>query len=146
MTALFLVMTLLASPVTVELHYMPPGTDLKLSSGEQVRYFNFEEYKLLLKLDMDHWELHRQLGVYRDLDLKYNSVVLQKDLVIKSLLDDKKILGDQLLRAEQNWHAAEKRYVEASGGPIWPYFLAAGGAVLGIVGLSLYLASLSHSQ
>lgn len=144
MIPLFLAMILLADPVTVELHYMPPGTALKLQSGEQVKYFNFEEYKLLLKLDMDHWELQKQFGLYKDLDLKYTGVLEQKDVVIKTLLDDKKILGDRLQRAEENWHAAEKRYVEASGGPVWPYFLAAGGAVLGIVGLSLYLATLAR--
>jgi hypothetical protein len=143
MLALALALTLGAAPVEVEIHYMPPGTALILQTGEQVRYFKFEEYKLLLKLDGDLWELNQRLELYKDIDLKYTGILKAKDTVIQSLLDDKKIREDRLMRVEENWHAAEKRAIDNAGGPVWPYILAAGGAVVGIVGATLFAVSLA---
>lgn len=142
MLALVLALTMSATPVEVELHYIAPGMPLTLQTGEQVRYYNFLEYKLLLKLDGDLWDISKRLEIYKDIDLKYAGILKQKDVIIQSLLDDKKILGDQLKRAEDNWHSAEKRAVEASGGPVWPYILAAGGVVVAIVGTTLYVSTL----
>jgi hypothetical protein len=142
MLALVLALAVSAAPVEVEIHYMPPGTPLTLQGGEQVRYFTFPEYKLLLKLDGDLWSASERLRIFQDIDLKYTGILRQKDVVIQALLDDKKIREDQLKRAEENWHAAERRWVEASGGPIWPYVVAAGGAVVGIVGVTLYASTL----
>lgn len=142
MLALVLALTVSAAPVEVELHYMPPGTALTLQTGEQVRYFKFDEYKLLLKLDGDLWELSRRLEIYKDLDLKYTSILGQKDVIIKTLQDDNLVLAGQLKRSDENWHSAEKKLIDASGGPVWPYILAAGGTVLGIVGATLYATTL----
>lgn len=135
---------MLCAPASVEVHYMPLGTQLKLQSGEQVRYFTFDEYKLLLKLDGDLWDMTQRLVIYKDLDLKYGSIVSQKDIIIKTLQDDKLVLTEQLKRSDENWRAAEKRYIDAAGGPIWPYVVGAVGAVVGIVGSTLYLASLAR--
>lgn len=138
-----LALCLLAEPARIELHYMPAGTPLVLQTGEQVRYFVFDEYKLLLKMDNDLWEANSSLELYKDLDVRYTETFAQKDLIIQSLESDKDVLTGQLKRAEENWHDAEKRLVEASGGPVWPYILAAGGVVVGAVGVTLYLTTLA---
>jgi len=135
---------MLSAPVQVEIHYMPPGTQLKLQTGEQVRYFTFDEYKLLLKLDGDLWDTTQRLSIYKDLDLKYGNIVGQKDVIIKTLQDDNQVLNERLKRSDENWQAAEKRYIEAAGGPVWPYVLGAVGAVVGIVGATLYVSTLVH--
>lgn len=142
MLALVLAFAVSATPVEVELHYIAPGTALKLQTGEEVRYYNFLEYKLLLKLDGDLWELSRRLEVYKDLDLKYTGILGQKDVIIRTLQGDNQVLAGQLKRAEDNWHSAEKKLIDASGGPVWPYYLAAGGVVVGIVGATLYATTL----
>src|SRR3972149_9331832 len=107
-------------PVTVELHYMPPGVKVYLPPPNNTwgKGFSFEEYKLLLKLDGDLWDANQSLAIYKDLDLKYREVVEQKDVIIQTLLADKQVLGEQLRRAEENWHAAERRTIEAPGGPV----------------------------
>jgi hypothetical protein len=136
-----------ADPVTIELHYMPEGKKVYLPPPDNTwgKGFNFEEYKLLLGLDNDLWAANQSLGVCRDMDLNYQAVVRQKDVIIKTLQDDNQVLNERLKRSDANWHAAEEKLVEASGGPVWPYILAAGGAVVGIVGATLYLStSMSH--
>jgi hypothetical protein len=143
MLALMLTM-MVADPVTIELHYMPEGKKVYLPAPDNTwgKGFNFEEYKLLLKLDGDLWDANRTIEIYKDLDLKYQAVVGQKDVIVQTLQGDIRILDERLKRSDENWHAAEKKLVEASGGPIWPYVLAAGGAVVGIVGATLYLSTL----
>lgn len=143
-SALLLCLSLSASPVTVELHLMPPGTMLTLPTGEKVRYFTFEEYKTLLGMDNDLWALGQQISTYKELESKYVELVSQKDIIISTMKSDKDILTAQLKRAEENWHAAEQRAIDNAGGPMWPYMLAGGGAALGLAGTILYLVSLSH--
>lgn len=144
MLALALVLSMVVSPAQVEVHYMPLGTELALPSKERVRYFTFDEYKLLLKLDGDLWDTTKRLDIYKDLDLKYRGIVDQKDVIIKTLQDDRLVLTEQLKRSDENWQAAEKRYIDAAGGPVWPYVVGAVGAVVGIVGATLYLSTLAH--
>lgn len=121
---------------------MPPGTMLELPSKEKVRYFTFDEYKLLLKLDGDLWDTTQRLGIYKDLDAKYMAIVGQKDVIIKTLQDDRVVVDEQLKRTTTLWHDAEKRYVDAAGGPIWPYVVGAVGAAVGIIGTTLYVSTL----
>jgi hypothetical protein len=130
---------LVAVPVEVEVHYIPLGEPVRLDSGEDVRCYSFSEYTRLLMLDGELWSISGELETYRDMDSRYVDLLNQKDVIIKTLQDDKTLLNAQLKRAEENWHAAEARTIAASGST-WPYYLAAGGAVVGIVGATLFLA------
>lgn len=142
MLALALALTLSAAPVEVEVHYMPLGSALTLQDGERVKYFRFEEYKLLLQMDDDLWTANKNLVLYQDLDLKYQGVVNQKDQVIAAYKSDREVLDERLKRTEGLWHAAEKRAVDNAGGSIWPYIVGAAGAVVGIVGATLWATTL----
>lgn len=142
MLALILALSISAAPVEVEVRYMPPGTPLTLQGGEQVRYFKFDEYKLLLQLDGALWSANKSLAIYKDIDTKYQGVLAQKDAIIETYRKDRTVLDEQLKRSDESWHSAEKKLVAASSGPIWPYIVAAGGAVVGIVGATLWASTL----
>jgi hypothetical protein len=142
MLALILALSISAAPVEVEVHYMPLGTPLTLQGGEQVRYFRFDEYKLLLQLDGDLWSINRSLVLYKDIDSKYQGILAQKDSIIEAYGNDRRVLDERLKRSDENWRNAEKKLVAASGGPVWPYIVAAGGAVVGIVGATLWASTL----
>jgi len=139
---ILLAILLLTEPTKVEIHYMPLGTSLTLGTGEKVRYFKFEEYKLLLQLDSELWDANNSLDNYEALVKKLELEGVAKDAVIKTLQDDKVVMGQRLDRMEKNWNDSEKRTIAASSGPIWPYFLAAGGGVLAVVGVTLFVVTL----
>jgi len=143
LTAVLLSMSLLADPLTVELHYMPPGTSLKLPNKEEVRYYTFEEYKKLLRMDDELWALTQQVEDFKKLEESCAKQVTQLDLVITALKNDNATVNARLKRTEKNWHEAEKRAIDGAGGPTWPYFVAGGGVVVGIAGTALYFVSLS---
>jgi hypothetical protein len=137
MMLLLVAQLLVTQPAQLELHYMPTGTDLQLELGgkkERVRYFTFEEYKLLLKLDGDLFDAHRTIDIYKDIDLKYAGIVKQKDEIIATLQADKVTLTERSKRLEEKWHKAEEDLVDAAGGPWWTYVIGIGGGVALIVG------------
>lgn len=132
-----LLLLALSAPVEIEVHYIPIGEPVKLTTGEDVRCYSFSEYTRLLMLDEDLWSISQELANYKDMDSRYVDILNQKDVIIRTLQDDKVILNDRIKRVEENWHAAEARAIAASGST-WPYVLAAGGAVVGVIGASLF--------
>lgn len=142
MTALLLAI-LLSAPTEVEIHFMPPGTPLELKLEgvkTRVQYFTFDEYKLLLKMDQDLWDAMERLRIYKDIDKKYEKIIEQKDTIIGTLQSDIEVKNARIARVEELWHKAEKEAIDNAGGPIWPYVVGAAGAVVGIVGATLYLS------
>lgn len=146
MLALVLALSI-SAPAEIEIHYMPVGAPLKLELGgkkTEVRYFTFPEYKLLLKMDLDLWDANQSLKIYKDIDLKYAGVIKQKDEIIQTLRDDIVTKDGRITRVEGLWHDAEQKAIDNAGGPIWPYILAGTGAIIGIVGATLYLSTLAQ--
>lgn len=141
MLALVLALMLSAAPVEVEIHYMPPGTELTLSDGLRVKYFVLAEYKLLLQMDGELWTANKNLALYQDIDLKYVGLLNQKDQIIAAYKSDREVLDERLKRTEGLWQDAEKRVIANAGGPIWPYIVGAAGAVVGIVGATLWAST-----
>jgi len=146
-TALLLAVVVLAQPpepsLADQLRHIPLGKPLELQlelGKELVRYFTLEEFKVLMDVDFRLQAADRQIEVYSDIDVKYGDIVKKKDEIITGLERDKEVLGARSLRMEDNWHKAEKLAIENAGGPIWPYIVAAAGAVVGIVGVTLYLS------
>jgi len=149
MTAFLVVVVLAQASPAEQVKYMPLGTALELTlegAPEVVRYFRLSEYKLLLQLDFRLQDAEVQLDIYADIDKKYGEIIEEKDKEITTLKEDKQILADRSVRMEEKWHAAEKLAIENAGGPIWPYIVAAAGAVVGIVGVTLYLSTAPWDQ
>jgi len=142
-----MLMVTLSAPVEAEVHYMPLGTPLELKLEGQmtrVQYFTFTEYKLLLQMDGKLWDASQRLEIYKDIDLKYAGIIQQKDAIIQTLQDDIVIKDERIKRVEGLWHDAEQEAIDNAGGPIWPYVVGAVGAVVGIVGATLYLSTLAQ--
>lgn len=141
MICTLLALSLLAQPVQVELHYMPPGEKVYLSSaGRWGRGFDLEGYKTLLKMDNELHIAKKQLKLFGDLELHWDDLIGQKDTVILSLEDDVKKYKGRSERLDGKLKKCEEDLVETSGGPVWPYILAAGGAVAGLIGVTWGLA------
>ena len=116
---------------------LPPGKDGQVQGVGRARYYLLEDYLRLAQFDSELFSARNQLELWGRVGAGLKQELEAKDAVIKTLEDDKKILGDRSLRLEDKWKTCEKELQDASSGPIWPYFLAAGGAVLGIVGAVL---------
>ena len=134
------------APTEITIHTMPLGTKVWLPPPDNSwgKGFTFQEYKLLLQMDGDIYTARQQLELYVDIELKYKGIIHEKDAIIATLNNDNDILNKRALRLENKWHEAEDALVEAAGGPTWPYFLAAGGVVIGIVGATLYFTTLAR--
>lgn len=130
----------LGDPVKVELHLMPPGTPLTLETGEEVRYFTFEEYKELLKMDAELWELKKQIELYSSIEERYKALLAEKSFMIEALEAERAILVARAERLRNRWKDCEEDLIDASGGSVWPWVTGAVGAVLGVIGLTLWLA------
>ena len=125
----------------VEFKILPPGHDLQLKNGPRVRYYDLQEYLQLAQFDSELWVARSQVETYREIERVLQVKLAAQDGIIRALEADKRILGDRSLRLEESWQRCEKDLVAASSGSIWPYVVAAGGAVLGIVGTTLWLTS-----
>lgn len=136
-----LLLVLLASPSQIEIHYMDPGAPLKLVSGEEVRCYTFTEYKNLLQMDTNLWQAVKDVTDLKAAVDKQDKIIVAKDVIISTLKKDKDVLQGDLDRTTVLWKDAEKKVIANAGGPIWPYFVAAGGAILGIVGATLAITS-----
>jgi len=131
----------LAASTQVEVHYMPVGAKVYLLTGEEGRGFTLGEYKLLLQMDADLWNLTQQVDMFRDLGEQYKLVTKQKDAIILSLKKDKEILRTRSLRLEEKWQESEEARVNAEGGALLPWIVAAIGAGIGIAGVCMFIGT-----
>jgi len=129
-----------AQPI-IEFRILPPGHDLELKKGVRVRYYPLDEYLQLAQFDSELWTALRQVETYQEIERVLQTKLDAQDGIIRTLEDDKRILGDRSLRLEDSWQKCENSLAAASIGTIWPYIVAAGGTVLGIVGTTLWLTS-----
>jgi hypothetical protein len=124
----------------VSFQLLPPGHDGQVQGVGRARYYLLDEYLMLSKLDAEFVKMQAD---FQDLTMIVEGLkkaLALKDTIIQSLESDKKILADRGIRLEGDWRTCEKALEDCASGPVWPYILAAGGAVLGIVGTTLYLA------
>jgi len=139
LTPFLVAQLVVGAPAQVEIHYMPPGTSLKLQGGQRVKYYTFDEYKLLLTLDGDLWTANQQLETLGELKLSWNNLLEQKDKVITTLQTDVTTFQGRAVRLQGKWDTCEDSLVKASGGSIWPWVIAGTGVVVGIVGVAFGL-------
>ena len=133
---------ILAAPVVAEIHYMPPGHKVWIQPPVNAwgRGFDLEGYKLLLKLDSDLWEANKQLEDFDSIVGHYKDVIVEMDRIVAGLKEDRVIFGARAERLGTSLKTCEDDLVEAAGGPVWPYIVAAGGALFGVVGMTYGLA------
>lgn len=123
-------------PVMIEIHYMPPGRLMFLpESGLEFMCFNIDEYKFLLMMDNELHTVSRQFELLSNAEIDYQNILVKKEEVIGTLESDKALLAKRCLRLEGQWQTCEEELIEASSGSVWPYILAATGAVIGIAGV-----------
>jgi hypothetical protein len=124
----------------VTFQLLPPGHDGQVQGVGRARYYLLDEYLKLAKLDAEFVKMQAD---FQDLTMIVEGLkkaLAAKDIIIQTIEDDKRLLAARGLRLEGDWQTCEKELEDCAGGSIWPYILAAGGAVLGIVGTTLYLA------
>jgi septal ring factor EnvC (AmiA/AmiB activator) len=140
MTALLLC-ALIAAPTTLEFKLLPPGHDGQVQSVGRARYYLLDEYLRLYQFDQELVKLRLDTKDQQEIIAKLELQLADKDKVISTLEDDKRQLNDRVTRLDKNLDDCEKQVIDLSGGPIWPYVVGAVGAVLGIVGGTMWITS-----
>lgn len=144
---LVLLTTPAAAKVSVKLEHITPGTALTLESGEQVRYYNLAEYKLLLKLDKSYSIslqqidlLGKSLDTWKTIAGSMESVVESKDRQIS-------IHEGRSDRLYKKWGKCEDDLSDERSGFDWSSFgigVVVGGTVVA-VGLSITVIALAFA-
>ena len=137
MTALLLC-AVLANPTTIEFKLIPPGHDGQVQGVGRARYYLLDEYLKLAEFDAELVKLRFDVKDLQDIVDKQEKQLEDKDKAIATLESDKEILAKRALRLDGELDQCEKDKIELAGGPIWPYVVAIGGAVLGIVGATMW--------
>jgi len=123
--------------VVVEFKLLPPG-ELGVVSGEKHRIYTFDEWLVLAEFDAELVKLRADVKDHEAIVKKLEAVVTEKGKQISSLEKDKDILSKRSLRLDGELEECEKKVIDLAGGPIWPYIVGAAGAVVGIVGITMW--------
>ena len=130
-----------AQSFVMEFKILPPGHETQLpgTPPTRVRYYLFKEYLQLAQFDAELTKLRLDAA-----DLTAKAEWLKKELaakddIIKTLEDDKRILTTRSLRLDGNWKKCEDDLVKCSSPCIWPYIVGAVGAVIGLVGVGVWV-------
>jgi hypothetical protein len=132
LSLIFLAMARKACAEKVEVHYMPVGTALTVG-GEEVRYFKFDEYKLLLKMDQDLWYFTAQLDLYRKLSADLSDMSNLKDLFLQSKQREAEIYQVRSDRLYESWTKCEEALTDNSFDFSSFMYGIGGGVVIGVV-------------
>ena len=127
-----------AQSFKVELKIIPPGHTLTLNSGVKTRYYLLNEWLQLAEADAELFKLRADIQDLGDINNSLKIQMNSLERIIRTLESDKEILRERGLRLEKNWMGSEKARVRAEGGPIWPYFVAIGGVVVGVLGVGMW--------
>lgn len=130
-----------AQAFKVELKIIPPGHTLTMNSGVKVRYYLLNEWLQLAEADAELFKLRTDIQDLGDINNKLKIQMDGLERIIRTLESDKIILRDRGLRLEKNWYRCESDLIKASGGPVWPYFVAIGGVIVGILGVGMWAGS-----
>lgn len=140
LVALLLVPSVAFAQTEVRFQLLPPGQLVQVK-GEKMRGYLLEEWLQIAEADAELVKLRADVVDLEAMVKKLEGVVEKKDVEIATLERDKDILTKRGLRCDEDLKKCETDLIDAAGGPWWPYIVAAGGAVLGIVGTTLYLSS-----
>jgi hypothetical protein len=125
----------------VTFQLLPPGHFGKVQDVGPARYYLLEEYLELAKFDAELVKLRVDILTYQRIDRQRVEQLDAKDQVISTLENDKRVLAGRCERVEGNLETCEKELVKCSGGAIWPYVVGIVGAVIGAVGVGIYIGT-----
>jgi len=100
-----------------------------------------DEYLELAGFDSELFQLRNDVDIHIEMQETLQRQVVGLTEVNQTLHSNNLILKRRADRLEKKWEECEGDLVSAAGGPMLPYIVGIGGAVLGIVGLTAYLVS-----
>jgi hypothetical protein len=132
---------LLAQPIP--LHYMPAGHPYSIEAVGEVRYFLFDEYKLLLKLDNDLFTARQELELQRALNTDLADLLDIEKSRSESYRNSSDLYRQQSERLNQNWMKCERDLAKEVGWDLASILVGAGsGLLLGVLaGVVIALAT-----
>jgi len=136
----------LRAQTEVKFRLLPPGKALVLKDGTKARYYLLEEWLELAAADAELLRLRAEVPDLEALTKNLQGQLEAKEQEIASLEDDVETWKGSAERRKTKWEECEKARAAEAGGPLWPYFVAIAGAVVGIVGTTLYLSTAPWSD
>jgi len=142
----FLAIILLAStahadPVKIQTHYISPGTAYTIPDVGHVRYYLFQEYKILLKVDHDLFLANDRIGNLQRIVEDQTRVVQLQLSFTKSVERERDIYKDRSLRLHNTWYKCEEKLIKESGFDLKSFLigLAVGSAAVAVTGTILII-------
>ena len=129
----------------VEFKLLPPG-NLGVVEGVKLRVYTLDEWLTLAAFDGELVKLRADVTDYKSITDKLKAVIVEKDKQFSTLEEDKGILLRRGLRLDGELEECEKKVIDLAGGPIWPYIVGAVGAVVGIVGVTMWAVGPARSS
>jgi len=127
----------LQAQVVVTFKALPPGHDGQVQGVGRARYYLLNEYLKLAEFDSELFRLRADTKSLIDIETGLKKELEAKDVIIRTLESDKKILEDRSQRLNENWQKCEKALAACS--PIWPYVVGILGASIGLVGFGIWV-------
>jgi hypothetical protein len=129
----------------VHFRVLSSGHEGYVQSVGKIRYYLLDEYLQLAAFDSELFTLRAEAENGKEIELELKKQLDVKEVIIKSLESDTNTFKERSDRLDLNLKTCEVALGKASSNnTVWPYFVAAGGSILGIVGTTLYMASLRH--
>jgi hypothetical protein len=121
----------------VRFQVMSPGHEGVVPSVGKIRYYLLDEYLQLAAFDSELFKLRSDSENYKEIELELKKQLAAKDSVASTLKSDLEVFKARADRVDLNLKKCEVALAKASKPPVWPYALAAGGSLLGVVGATL---------
>lgn len=124
----------------VRFEILPPGT-LGIVDGHYYRLYTLEEFKELAKYDNELFQLRLDTKDQAAIVTKLEEVVKGQKAKIWTLEKDKDILAQRSIRLDSDLDKCEGEKIALAGGSVWPYVVGAVGAVVGVVGVTMWASN-----
>jgi len=124
-------------PVTIQTQYVAPGTPYVVPEVGEVRYYLFDEYKLILKVDNDLYLANQEILSLEKTNLYLNELVTTEKDRADTFKGERDVFKKRSERLDKNWKKCEDELTAFD----WQSFLIGAGSgaattlliILGIV-------------
>lgn len=120
-------------PVTIQTHYVAPGTPYVVPEVGEVRYYLFDEYKLILKVDNDLFLANQEIKSLENTNLLLEDLVKTERGRADTFKGERDIFKVRADRLDKNWKKCEDELTAFD----WQSFLIGVGAGTGITLLTI---------
>jgi hypothetical protein len=129
----------------VQTHYIDPGVEYQLPSGETVRYYTFSAYKMLLKVDFDLWATSQQTSEYQKMLGGFSDMLKLKDQLIESKQAEVNVYMTRSERLQDAWGKCQEALAKEKDGFSWTSFglglgIGAGVTAVVVTGMVIFFA------